>query len=326
MDFIKRFQDLLMKLFQFEASDLDFGIYRILNYKAEQIKKFILKDLTDKVESAFAKYKTERLADVKQRVEEARQQVIQSLGVQAFTTAGELREEFRNTPVGRKYLSLLERMKEVENIDEIQMQVYNDLYNFFSRYYEEGDFIPQYRYSIKMHRYAIPYNGEEVKLYWVNADQYYTKTGLLFRDYTFTAGGYRIVFRTVSAKEELGSNKATRERFFILGDEKPLQKTSNGIIVRFQYRELTEEEVELYDVKGGSNISKQLKINQKIYDEILNIIGEDQDLKKALMSANGDEQKSVLLKNLSRFTAKNTKDYFIHKTLKSSFQSSWITS
>ena len=37
METIQKFQDLLRSLFQFEPSDLDFGIYRILNYKREQI-------------------------------------------------------------------------------------------------------------------------------------------------------------------------------------------------------------------------------------------------------------------------------------------------
>jgi adenine-specific DNA-methyltransferase len=103
-------------------------------------------------------------------------------------------------------------------------------------------FIPQHRYSIKGHKYAIPYNGEEVKLYWANADQYYIKTGLLFRDYTFKADYYKIIFRTVSAKEELGSNKATKQRFFILDDENPIEEKDSEIIVRFQYRELFEGE------------------------------------------------------------------------------------
>jgi hypothetical protein len=44
MDTISRFQSLLYELFQFEASDLDFGIYRILNYKRDQIDKFIKGD------------------------------------------------------------------------------------------------------------------------------------------------------------------------------------------------------------------------------------------------------------------------------------------
>jgi adenine-specific DNA-methyltransferase len=38
MDNIKKFQELLKELFQFETSDLDFGIYRILNYKRDLIK------------------------------------------------------------------------------------------------------------------------------------------------------------------------------------------------------------------------------------------------------------------------------------------------
>ena len=64
MDSIHKFQDLLKGLFQFETSDLDFGIYRILNYKRELIRKFIQDDLVNKVESAFAKYKDERLTNI----------------------------------------------------------------------------------------------------------------------------------------------------------------------------------------------------------------------------------------------------------------------
>ena len=44
MDSISKFQSLLNEIFQFEASDLDFGIYRILNYKRDQIDKFIKGD------------------------------------------------------------------------------------------------------------------------------------------------------------------------------------------------------------------------------------------------------------------------------------------
>ncbi|MGC9202928.1 MAG: site-specific DNA-methyltransferase, partial [Thermoproteota archaeon] len=150
---------------------------------------------------------------IEQKFEEAKQKVVQSLGENAFTPTGELKEEYKNTPVGKEFLFIKEQKEEVETIDGIKLQVFNDLYNFFSRYYEEGDFVPQFRYSIKGHKYAIPYNGEEVKLYWANCDQYYTKTGTLFRDYTFVSEGCRVVFRIVSAKEEIGEiivlNKAT---------------------------------------------------------------------------------------------------------------------
>ena len=45
MDHIKKFQELLKELFQFDAADLDFGIYRIMNHKREAVERFINVDL-----------------------------------------------------------------------------------------------------------------------------------------------------------------------------------------------------------------------------------------------------------------------------------------
>ena len=319
METIQKFQDLLRGLFQFETSDLDFGIYRILNYKREQIERFIEKDLVNKVESAFAKHKDERLTNIRQQFEKVKEELLDTakkLGKEPLTPSGELKDEFRDSELGRKYQVLKQQKDEAETIDEIKLQVFNDLYSFFSRFYEEGDFVPQYRYSIKRHKYAIPYNGEEVKLYWANNEQYYTKTGLLFRDYAFRAGYYKIIFRIVSATEELGSKKATRERFFVLDDGNPLEQTDEkSLVIRFQYRELGEKEVKGYQVEGGSNTSKQEKINQRSYEEVLKGVNKDVQLKSQLGKEHKSE-KPLLLYQISRFAAKNTRDYFIHKNLK----------
>jgi adenine-specific DNA-methyltransferase len=305
---IEKFQELLEEIFQFEAADLDFGIYRILNFKRDQIRKFIHEDLKETVESAFTKQKDERLINIAERLEEAKQKVTQTLGAGAILASGALKDEFRDTPVGREYLTVKAQKEEAETIDEIKLQVFNDIYSFFSRYYEEGDFVPQYRYSIKNHKYAIPYNGEEVKLYWANSDQYYTKTGILFRDYAFftdVTKAYKVVFRTVAAKEELGSNKATKARFFVLHHEIPWEMEDiSTLVIRFQYRELSAEEVKRYGVEGGSNTAKQEKINGAICDTVVKGI-KDVGLEKHL-----------LLYQLSRFSAKNSRDYFIHKNLK----------
>lgn len=314
MDSIQKFKGLLEKLFEFEVSDLDFGIYRILNFKRKQIEKFINEELFNKVEYAFTRHKDEGITNINQKFEEIKKKVIQNLGKDAFTPTGELKGEFKDTPIGKEFLIVKEQKEEAEKIDEIKIQVFNDLYNFFSRYYEEGDFVPHYRYSIKGHKYAIPYNGEEVKLYWANYGQYYTKTGLLFRNYTFKADDYRIVFLIVSAREEIGSNKATKERFFVLDDGEPLIPDDKTLTICFQYRELTEEEVKLYEVEGGSNIVKQEKINQKTYDVILKKV-KDNKL-KAILEKEYKNEKPLLLYHISRFTAKNTRDYFIHKNLK----------
>ena len=315
MTSLQRFQNLLRVLFQFDASDLDFGIYRILNYKREQIDKFITTDLVNKVEEAFAKHKSEKREKIEKELEKAREDLYKELNNNVITPEGELKPEYKNTNIGQKYLNILARKREIENIDEIKNQVYNDLNNFFSRYYEEGDFIPQYRYSIKGHKYAIPYNGEEVKLYWANYDQYYIKTGMLFRDYTFKCNNHKVIFRIVAAKEELGSKKATKERFFVLDDEIPLEFVDKeNLMIRFQYRELSESEVKKYDVAGGSNSSKQEKINENIFNEVIKQI--DDIFWKEPLSQKYKSDLALLQYQLNRFAAKNTKDYFIHKNLK----------
>ena len=124
---LEKFQELLRQLFQIEAADLDFGIYRILNYKREQVEEFINKRLPQIVNKAFQDY------------------------------------------------AKAEEMAQYQVTEDLKIRVYNDLYTFFSRYYEDGDFIPERRYG-RRETYAIPYNGEEVKLYWANYDQYYIKT------------------------------------------------------------------------------------------------------------------------------------------------------
>ena len=44
---------LLLELFRFDLEDLDFGIYRIMNFKREEIKKFIEEDLLREIERVW---------------------------------------------------------------------------------------------------------------------------------------------------------------------------------------------------------------------------------------------------------------------------------
>jgi len=333
MNTLKKFQELLREIFQFESSDLDFGIYRILNYKQKEVEKFINQKLPQIIEDAFQKHKRNLSEDTHEEYERAKREIIRTLGNNAFTTTGELNPLYADTPLGQEYLRIKEQKELLEKLQEIKEQVYNDLYSFFSRFYEDGDFIPQYRYS-KEPKYSIPYNGEEVKLYWANADQYYIKTGILFRDYTFRAGDKKVIFRTVSAREEINSNKATKQRYFVL-DEDPIQTEQDSIIIRFQYRELGEEEIKLYkDNANGQEIEqeeenggrgrgvKQEKINEKIFEKLKKDLEElfykRSDLQHAINRLFEEQrnQQPLLLYHINRFTAKNTRDYFIHKDIK----------
>jgi len=49
---------LLKELFQFDRADLDFGIFRIMNQKRDEITAFLKKDLLPQVKEAFSEYKS----------------------------------------------------------------------------------------------------------------------------------------------------------------------------------------------------------------------------------------------------------------------------
>ncbi len=333
----ENFQNLLKDLFQFDSSDLDFGIYRILNYKRKEINDFIQNVLPYIVDKAFEKHKSSITENIDKEFEQVKQEIIKNLGNESITPTGDIRDEFKDTPLGQRYLEIKARKEEAEKIDEIKLQVFNDLYKFFSRYYEEGDFVPQYRYSLKEHKYAIPYNGEEVKLYWANAEQYYIKTGLLFQDYAFKPGDYRIVFKIEKVEEELSTNKQKeKQKRFVLSDRKlEINDNKKEVVIYFIYKLLSNEEIKnlrkILANENGNNknnednneedkkeqIPKQEKINQVIFEQIKEILQAKKQLYlfRDLIEKEINE-KPVLLYHINRFTAKNTRDFFIHKNLK----------
>ena len=126
--------------------------------------------------------------------------------------------------------------------DAIEASIYNHLYSFFNRYYEEGDFISKRRYS-RNQRYAIPYNGEEVYLHWANSDQYYVKTDENFKNYDWKApnGVDRALQSLEVADVEQNNVKgdktllpAPRLRKLEMGPRRP-----RPVTIPFDYRPLT---------------------------------------------------------------------------------------
>ncbi len=209
----EKFQELLRGLVQFDCTDLDFGIYRIMNYKRDVIENFITRDLpkaiTDEVDR-------DALADQSQAAKELKEvaeQITQTLGKDALDADGNLAATYHGTPLGTKYLNLKAKAAGGLGREALETSIFNHLYTFFSRYYQDGDFISKRRYS-KRQRYAIPYNGEEVYLYWANNDQYYVKTAEHFQDYTFTSRGVTVHFKLQAASVEQNNVKGNK-RFFL---------------------------------------------------------------------------------------------------------------
>jgi len=333
-EFLQKLRNHLKVLFQFDCADLDFGIYRIMNYKRKEIERFIEDDLIRVVEKEFEKYKVQNQKELSERIEEKKKEIRKlekELGekilklVPAEAGNGEIEEKFRDKPFAKEYLELKKQIDEIDVTENIQSQVFNDLYNFFSRYYEDGDFISKKRYSSKQNKYAIPYSGEEVKLYWANFDQYYIKTGEVFKDYEFNLKGWKFVFRTALADVEPGNVKGNRRYFFLSSDEpvklvlSETEELNKTCLIKFEYRMLTNGDLRQYPVKTKEGKAKttgitQDELNPILKDKILTFITPLEP--KAILTETQDE-KTIIEKHLYKYTRKITSDFFIHKNLKS---------
>ncbi|MEK4627377.1 DNA methyltransferase [Solibacillus sp. FSL R7-0682] len=287
---LEKFISLLEEMFQFDQADLDFGIYRIMNQKREEIQSFLKNDLVPQVNESFEKFKGYEVDVIKQQLEQLEKQ-LSDMGVAKESS--------------EKYQSLSAKLSQSVDTITLENEVYSHLTNFFKRYYSEGDFISQRRY--KKDVYAIPYEGEEVKLHWANADQYYVKSSEQFKDYTFSFNDGKIVnFKLTDATTEQNNNKEKedKERRFILFEENPIILKDNELTIQFEY-------------KIPAIQKKQGIINKEIIDKLSLAISEEKWKSRlfAVEASEKDKNRTVIEKHLNTYTAKNTFDYFIHKDL-----------
>ena len=306
----------LREIFQIDRPELDFGIYRILNARADEINDYLDNRLPEKVQAALAVGNAANTQQLQTELQEAEKNA-QALGVSpdGVPKVQELRNKLKAATTG---------------YGEHENAVFSHLLTFFSRYYDNGDFISQRRY--KGDTYAIPYAGEEVMLHWANKDQYYTKSGESFANYSFKLpsddgrSGRTVHFRLVSADTAKDNRKDNdKERRFALlehkivtriddqGDEYdeellPIEEVDGAsgkeLIVRFEYKVVA---------KGA----KQDALVQKAVETVLN----DAAIKARWLDLGSraptetNPQRTLLEKHLSDYTTKNTADYFIHKDL-----------
>jgi len=313
----QKLQDELRKLFQFDVSDLDFGIYRILNRKKDQIQDFIEKDLLDAVNEALKEYQQQDAS----QVDEIMQQIIENLSDDAFDDQGNL-VKYENTKLGKDYLEALEKAEKQEVGADTEKKIYNDLFTFFSRYYDNGDFLSKRRISTRDSKYAVPYNGEEVLLHWANKDQYYIKTGEQFTSFKFDLDGSdkSVWFKVAQAETEKDNVKEEESRSFVLRPENPIEVDGNELTLWFEYRPLKDAEEEQW-----LNLYKKVEKPRKTVDRsvlcvaynefVLNEVSKEWRDLLSVIPKNKD--RSVLYHKLNHYTGKNTTDYFIHKDLKS---------
>jgi len=324
----------LSELFQLDQPDLDFGFYRIMHAKSAEVQEFISTDLLKIVTDAFG------------AVDEARKVELQAVYEKAIQTANDFgAPNPEETEPVKKAKAALNAVKDTASAEA---DVYDHLYRFFERYYDNGDFISRRYYahetSGKAAPFAIPYNGEEVKLHWANADQYYIKSAEYFSNFTFDLrqakevraaqgslpmGGMetprKVHFRVVEASEgEHGNVKASEanKRFFIIHSDNPVALTEKGeLIINFEYRPDPEKSGkentwrDKCNAEAVGTILAQLETMAAVVDEQSQQISEYLRLLKIPAPTDSDKKRPVLTKYINQFTARNTMDYFIHKDL-----------
>jgi adenine-specific DNA-methyltransferase len=316
----RKFEDLkakLRELFELDKSDLDFGIYRIMSAKNKEVSQFLDRQLKDVVRDILKAHGAGAAEQIEAEIEKARA---------GATDAG------INPNDAPRVKELQSKLASAGGATaaELEADIYNHLLAFFSRYYDEGDFISKRRY--KGDTYAIPYNGEEVTLYWANKDQYYIKSGEWHKDYRFKVGGKTVRFKLVAATQEKNANREPEEskRRYILTEETPVLSNENLLILRFEFRLPTDAEKQRaagggVAIFGGEFANRNGK--GKKGDEREQFCADAETHARAAMSeewqqivsaaapTNAMPDRTVLGKYLDHFTARNTLDFFIHKDL-----------
>jgi adenine-specific DNA-methyltransferase len=305
----------LSELFQLDAAaELDFGIYRILNARRAEVEQF-LDGLEGQVSAILEEALHSGDGDLVAELEK----------VKGGLRAGGFEEDMiAAAPKVRELEEKLAKAAGPERRAALAREIFSHLATFFSRYYKDGDFLSLRRY--KKDTYAIPYEGEEVKLHWANADQYYIKSSETLRDYTFRLGPApkdpakadtrpAVTFKLVEADTEKDNAKAVagQERRFVyqglVGDLTLLDPPASEaprLVLGFAYLPVGKKE-------------KQVDLNRAAAAAILTEAAKGAftplGQRDATYTGKKKEGRTVLDKHLAEYTGRNTFDYFIHKDL-----------
>jgi adenine-specific DNA-methyltransferase len=281
-------KEVLNEIFELNKADLDFGIYRIMNQKRKQVNEFIETQLPELIKEAL----NETQSSDKTVAEQELKTLQKNLDDAGIT--------YDESP---KYKLLKERLASFENKDVLEQEVFSHLANFFKRYYKDGDFISMRRYKNDV--YAIPYEGEEVKLHWANHDQYYIKSSENFKNYSFkTPDGKTVNFQLKEVSTEQNNNKTQgdAEPRFAIYKELPVEEIAGVLNINFVYEPFSKA------TKQELLLSEALELlTENVPSTFTSVF--------TLSPTEKNSKRTLLEKHLNDYVSKNSFDYFIHKDL-----------
>jgi len=308
----------LSKLFELEKADLDFGIHRIIKARQRHIRIFLGLDEppTDDPGAPTLKKIVQREMGELNTVELERQlgataeKIKTYYGQLAFENGKLTDGPAKKSGDGQLWLSLKEQLDTGEEKASVQLEaeIYSHLTEFFSRYYDEADFLSKRRIKAGNAPYAVPYSGEEVMLHWANKDQYYIKSSKDLKDYTFTLpgqfGGKRVQFKCERQAPVLNNNNAKREFHLDVDDDgNPkivASEDGEALVLGFHFR-----------IVDKAHTKKE---TEAWIEHLLELLPGD-EWRVALGHVPEGAKTNLLTRHLTNYTRKNEADFFIHKHL-----------
>ncbi|MBP8198651.1 MAG: site-specific DNA-methyltransferase [Chromatiaceae bacterium] len=298
-----RFVALMTEFFQMdEAQALDFGIYRIIRRHNHEVRAFLGEVVTNKADARLVGGRLTELLDSAFRVTDLEaaagdnfrlRDIESQLGLKPGMTAQQreaILVQAEAIPISQhlvaEYRGRVATLASRQTASEDRAEVLNRLYQFFSRHYQDGDFIVARRYGRGGARY-IRSTGEDTEFHWATEDMYYIKSGDIFTDFPVRlSNGQRLLFSV-----EPESLHATRAAL------KPNDKAHYEIMAA--RREGDVVRVVLRYLKGAQS--------DRHKDEIVN----------AAQKAGAPTALNLEIRRwLNRFIARNQSDFFIHKRLR----------
>lgn len=317
----QQLKTLLTELLQLDdAARLDFGIYKILALRREELSRFL--------DTLAGEVRAELLASGARSHEGA-----QAAVAEFVSGSLKLGMTYDDIHASTRYKALTQQLAGAIEPGQLAQEVFESLYTFFARYWDEGDFIAAPRYS--RDQYAIPYDGSEVALHWANRDQYYVKSSLFLNDMVVKEPHFpgRLVIKLVSAvsdRDNVKAADANKRRFMLAEDGQPdVVAEGDDLTLRLRYapyappaaaappkakgRKKAEPEAEAPADAGRA--PKQDLLNVSIAEALL--AAASPAWRAALSRPAGPEKdaESTLTRHLRRYTKQNTADFFIHKNL-----------
>lgn len=185
----------LKEMFQFNANDLDFGIYRIYNLKRKEIENFIDGKDEQCLEPIINKT-LELVSNIEKQVElTSLTAYLKKFNQESLVNdpAGNFKEiqtliDFSKDDTEKENLStaLTASTREFNITDEIKDKIYNHILGYFEMYYSNGDFGYNNRSrSLYKVPYEADYDGNDTMFHWKHKGSLYIKTGNSFNAIKF---------------------------------------------------------------------------------------------------------------------------------------------